>query len=76
MTPELNELIEAARRVKMSDEEKQQQRISFAYGNTRMESKELMRETVRKETVRQETVRRETIRQETVRSAAEELQPR
>ena len=83
MSPELSRLIESARTVSMSDEEKQLQRLSFASSNTqtqqpskletvRMETVRL--ETVRRETIRMETVRMETVRMETVR-CAEELQP-
>jgi len=89
MSPELSQLIESARSVTMSDAEKQEQRASFAYSNTRNDkivTPETVRmetvrmetvrmETMRMETVRQETVRQETVRMETVRSAAEELQP-
>jgi hypothetical protein len=48
MSPELNELIEMARRVEMSDEDKQEQRISFAYGNTKFENDDITWDTVRK----------------------------
>jgi hypothetical protein len=48
MSPELNELIEMARRVQMSDDEKQEQRISFAYGNTKFENEDITWDTVRK----------------------------
>ncbi|HME59276.1 MAG TPA: hypothetical protein VKF63_13115 [Terracidiphilus sp.] len=48
MSPELNELIEMARRVEMSDDDKQEQRISFAYGNTKFENEDITWDTVRK----------------------------
>ena len=42
----LNDLIERARRVQMSDEEKEQQRRSVAYGNTAFENPLITREMV------------------------------
>jgi hypothetical protein len=48
MSPELNQLIEMARRVEMSEQEKQEQRISFAYGNTKLENDDITWDTVRK----------------------------
>jgi hypothetical protein len=48
MSPELNELIEMARRVQMSDDERQEQKISFAYGNTKFENEDITWDTVRK----------------------------
>lgn len=48
MSPELNTLIEMARRVQMSDADKQEQRISFAYGNTKLENDDITWDTVRK----------------------------
>jgi len=48
MSPELNELIEMARKVEMSEEDRQEQRISFAYGNTKFENEDITWETVRK----------------------------
>jgi hypothetical protein len=48
MSPELNELIEMARRVQMSDDDRQEQRISFAYGNTKFENEDITWDTVKK----------------------------
>jgi hypothetical protein len=48
MSDELNQLIEMARKVSMSDEQKEQQRLSFAYGNTRIENDDITWDTVRK----------------------------
>jgi hypothetical protein len=48
MSPELNQLIEMARRVQMSEDDRQEQRISFAYGNTRFENDDITWDTVRK----------------------------
>ncbi|WP_373653372.1 hypothetical protein [Schlesneria sp. DSM 10557] len=42
----LEELIAAARKIKMSDEERETQRQSFAYGNTHFENENITRETV------------------------------
>lgn len=38
MSPELDRLIELARGYHMTEEEKQEQKISFVYGNTRIEN--------------------------------------
>ncbi len=42
----LEQLIAAARKIKMSDEERETQRQSFAYGNTHFENENITRETV------------------------------
>ncbi len=49
MTDELKKLIDAASKVKMSTDEAEQQRVSFAYGNTKIENDRITRETVVKE---------------------------
>ncbi|MCP4380122.1 MAG: hypothetical protein GY798_01625 [Hyphomicrobiales bacterium] len=46
MTDELRKLIEAARTVKSTSEQKEQQRRSFAYGNTAFENSRITREMV------------------------------
>ena len=46
MPGELEELLERARRVRMSAAEREQQRRSFAYGNTAIENPLITRETV------------------------------
>lgn len=48
MSDELNRLIELARKVDMSEEDKERQRISFAYGNTRIENDDITWDTVKK----------------------------
>jgi hypothetical protein len=48
MSPELHELIEMARKVEMTDDDREEQRISFAYGNTRFENDDITWDTVRK----------------------------
>lgn len=48
-TPELRELLAAAKRVEMTPEEKEAQRRSFAYGNTNIENSRITRETVDEE---------------------------
>jgi hypothetical protein len=48
MSPELLELIERARKVDMSEEDKENQRISFAYGNTRTENDDITWDTVKR----------------------------
>ena len=46
MIGNLKALLEAARRVRMSGDDKEQQRRSFAYGNTKIENELITRETV------------------------------
>ncbi len=48
MTEKLQKLIEIARHNKMSPEERQEQIISFVYGNTSLENSLITRESVRK----------------------------
>lgn len=48
MSDELNRLIELARSHRMTEEEKREQRISFAYGNTRTENDDITWETVKR----------------------------
>lgn len=47
MTETLRELIEKARKVRMSADEQEQQRRSFAYGNTHFENSLITKETIR-----------------------------
>ena len=49
MTESLKALVEEARRVKMSAAEAEQQRLSFAYGNTKIENDRITRETVERQ---------------------------
>ncbi len=46
MTNYLQELVEAARRVRFPSEEREAQRRSFAYGNTHIENSRITREMV------------------------------
>ena len=46
MTNELHQLLEAAESVVLTPEEKEQQRRSFAYGNTKIEISRITREMV------------------------------
>ena len=46
MTDKLSALIEKARSVRMSTRESEQQRRSFAYGNTKIENERITREMV------------------------------
>lgn len=46
MTEELKKLIEAAKRVEPTAEHREQQRRSFAYGNTSFENARITREMV------------------------------
>jgi hypothetical protein len=49
MTGKLRALIEAARKVPVTAEEREQQRRSFAYGNTAFENNRITREMVDRE---------------------------
>jgi len=46
---ELQELLDAAKKLVVSPEQKEQQRRSFAFGNTNIENPRVTRETVEKE---------------------------
>ena len=46
MTEDLKRLIDLARTVEMSAEQREEQRQSFAYGNTHIENEMITRETV------------------------------
>jgi len=46
MAEELKKLIELARKVEMTPQEHEQQRRSFAYGNTHFENERITKETV------------------------------
>ena len=46
MTHALKTLIEAAQTLKQTDQEREQQRRSFAYGNTRFENELITREMI------------------------------
>ena len=46
MTNDLDELLAAAKNVKMTPEQSERQRRSFAYGNTHFENDKITRETV------------------------------
>jgi hypothetical protein len=48
MSDELNRLIEMARCHQMTEDDKEQQKISFAYGNTRTENDDITWDTVKK----------------------------
>jgi len=49
MTDKLNELLERAKRVEVSPEQKEDQRRSFAYGNTNIENSRITREMINEE---------------------------
>jgi len=49
MSDNLNELVEKAKHVKASAEQKEEQRRSFAYGNTNIENPRITRQTVDQE---------------------------
>jgi len=46
MSQELEKLLDMARRVQMTPEEQEEQRRSFAYGNTKIENDSITRDTV------------------------------
>ena len=46
MNAELDELISAARRTTMTPQQKEEQRRSFAYGNTNIENDHVTREVI------------------------------
>lgn len=45
----LEELVEATKKIELSSEQKEEQRRSFAYGNTNIENSRITRETVDRE---------------------------
>ena len=49
MSEHLKELIEAAREVRMTREQVEEQRRSFAYGNSKIENDRITRETVNRQ---------------------------
>lgn len=49
MTKELVELLEAAKRIAVTPEQKEEQRRSFAFGNTNIENPRVTRDTVDRE---------------------------
>ena len=49
MSDKLKELLDAAKKVSMSSEEKEEQRRSFAYGNANIENAKVTREIVDRE---------------------------
>lgn len=48
MSDDLNRLIEMARCHQMTEDDREQQKISFAYGNTRTENDDITWDTVKK----------------------------
>jgi len=46
MSKELQALLDVARNVQMTSDEREQQRRSFAYGNTRIENERITRATI------------------------------
>jgi hypothetical protein len=48
MSKELDVLIDVARTVRMTSEEREQQRRSFAYGNTKIENERITKATIDK----------------------------
>jgi hypothetical protein len=49
MTKDLKKLLEQARKVQMTAADKEEQRRSFAYGNTKIENDLITRETVNRQ---------------------------
>jgi hypothetical protein len=58
MTREIQELLASASRVKPSREANEQQRRSFAFGNTNIENERITRETVDREAEKLDTERK------------------
>ena len=52
MSDDLNRLLEMAKKVEMTVDQKEQQRRSFAYGNAKIENPLITRETVDREAER------------------------
>jgi len=52
MSRELKELLNAARQAELTPQEKEAQRRSFAYGNTKIENDRITRELIDKEAER------------------------
>ena len=48
MSPELTELIAKAKLVTMTPEQKEEQRLSFVYGNTKIENDRITRDSISK----------------------------
>lgn len=46
MDQSLEELLEAARKIHVSDEERERQRRSFAYGNAHIENERITRQSI------------------------------
>ena len=46
MSKELETLLEKAKRVQMTSDEREEQRRSFAYGNTKIENERITREMI------------------------------
>ena len=49
MTEELKGLLDKARLTKMTSEQREEQRRSFAYGNSKIENERITRETIDRE---------------------------
>jgi hypothetical protein len=49
MNEKLTELLEAAKNARITPEQREEQRRSFAYGNTNIENSRITRETIDKE---------------------------
>ncbi|MEX0922041.1 MAG: hypothetical protein WD489_04260 [Rhodovibrionaceae bacterium] len=49
MMKNLEKLVEKARQVRMTEAQSEEQRLSFAYGNTKIENNDITRETVQRQ---------------------------
>jgi Fic family protein len=47
MTRDLERLIAAAKKVNMTDNEKEQQRLSFAYGSAKIENEDITKDMIK-----------------------------
>ena len=57
MNDKIKPLVDAARRVEMTDEDRENQRVSFAYGNTAIENELITRDMIRVEAERLTTIK-------------------
>ncbi len=57
MNHKIKPLVDAARRVEMTDEDRENQRVSFAYGNTAIENELITRDMIRSEAERLTTIK-------------------
>ncbi|WP_108462764.1 hypothetical protein [Devosia naphthalenivorans] len=62
MTDALNSLIEAAKKVPQTEQQQEQQRRSFAYGNTAFENSDITRDMIDEQAERLATLHTEELK--------------